>query len=179
MRSPFLGFAILASALNYSQWLQPLWVDKVEALIPSLLGFSLGTYTLVFSIMSGRLKGALRSVKSPHGADYLETINATFFHFIFIQVVTLTWAFLYQGTWLFDFFRLLSKSSAGAMYLFMSISYVGSFVGYFLMVYSVMLVVASALAVYRLALIRDPAETGNHQNASDRALPSAPPIAPE
>jgi hypothetical protein len=53
--SPFFGIAIIISALTYSKWIEPGWIDKAESLIPSLLGFSLGTYAILFSIMSGRL----------------------------------------------------------------------------------------------------------------------------
>lgn len=158
--SPFFGIAIVTTSLSYSNWLkpEPEWIDKVESLIPSLLGFSLGTYAILFSIIGNRLKGALRQVKAPHGVSYLESINATFFHFVFVQVVALMWTFLFQGTWLVDLVKVLKPyypplEEAG-IWLFRC----GSFVGFFLLVYSVLLTVAAALAVYRLALIRDPLE---------------------
>ncbi|MDX8436592.1 hypothetical protein RFN25_24510 [Mesorhizobium abyssinicae] len=158
--SPFFGLAVIFSGLNYSQWVDPSWIGKVEALIPSLLGFSLGTYVILFSIMSGRLKGALHQVKSPQGVSYLEAINATFFHFIFVQVLALTWAFLFQGTWLFDLVHVLKKPYPWTGDVFKVVSLAGSFVGCFLLVYSILLMIAAALAVYRLALIKDPGEGG-------------------
>lgn len=158
--SPFFGIAIIISAVNYSQWVQPAWIEKVESFIPSLLGFSLGTYAILFSIMTGRLKGALRQVNAPHGASYLEAINATFFHFIFVQVLSLMWAFLFQGTWLFDLARLSKQTYPWVEAVFHISSRIGSFIGCFLLVYSILLMIAAALAVYRLALIRDPSEGG-------------------
>ena len=159
--SPFFGIAIIISVLNYSQWIQPAWIEKVEALIPSLLGFSLGTYAILFSIMGGRLKSALRQVNSPHGVSYLEAINATFFHFIFVQVLALIWAFLFQGTWLFDIVQCFKSMRPWIEEAFFIVSRAGSFVGCFLLVYSILLMIAAALAVYRLALIKDPTENGN------------------
>lgn len=158
--SPFFGGGIVITGLSYSNWLKPEpdWIEKVESLIPSLLGFSLGTYAILFSIIGSRLKGALRQIKAPHGVSYLESINATFFHFIFVQVIALMWAFLFQGSWLVDLVRLLkphySWVEEAGVWAFRS----GSFAGFFLLVYSVLLTVAAALAVYRLALIRDPLE---------------------
>lgn len=157
--SPFFGIAILITSLNYSEWLNPSWPEKAESLIPSLLGFSLGTYAILFSIMSGRLKGALRAVHNNKGIPYLKSINATFFHFIFIQVIALLWSFLFSGTWLFDLFSLIEVYYPQTLLMFNVLSLVGSFIGYFLLIYSVLLMVAAAIGVYRLALIKDPAET--------------------
>ncbi|MGR9141468.1 hypothetical protein ACU8MP_03705 [Rhizobium leguminosarum] len=156
--SPFLGIAIIITSLSYSNWLTPNWVEKVETLIPSLLGFSLGTYAILFSIVGSRLKGALRKIQAPHGVSYLETINATFFHFIFVQVLSLMWAFLFQGSWLVDTVNYFKPAypwlEVSALWAFR----IGSFIGFFLLVYSILLTVAAALAVYRLALIKDPLE---------------------
>jgi hypothetical protein len=161
LASPFFGIAVIISALNYSQWTaQPAWIAKVEALIPSLLGFSLGTYAILFSIMSGRLKSALRHVSSPNGVSYLEAINATFFHFIFVQVFALVWSFLYQGTWLIDLVGLFKTNYPWLEAIYYLLSRAGSFTGCFLLMYSILLMIASALAVYRLAMIKDPSESG-------------------
>lgn len=158
LTSPFFGLALLITGLSYSQWLTPEWIDKAEALVPSLLGFSLGTYAILFGIMSGRLKGALRHVKSTDGISYLERINAIFFHFIFIQVICLIWAFMYQGRWLVDLASALSAHYEWIVVAYGGLVHVGSFVGCFLLVYSMLLMIAAALAIYRLALINDPAE---------------------
>lgn len=158
--SPFFGFAAIVTGLSYANWLKPEpdWIGKIESLIPSLLGFSLGTYAILFSIIGSRLKGALRQIKTPHGVSYLESINATFFHFIFVQVVALMWAFLFQGSWLVDSVKLLKPYYPPLEQVGIWAFRCGSFVGFFLLVYSVLLTVAAALAVYRLALIRDPME---------------------
>ncbi|MER8458538.1 hypothetical protein NKJ87_17745 [Mesorhizobium sp. M0027] len=108
--------------------------------------------------MTGRLKGALRQVNAPNGVSYLEAINATFFHFIFVQVLSLIWAFLFQGTWLFDLVRLFEKTCPSIEAVFHISSRIGSFIGCFLLVYSILLMIAAALAVYRLAMIKDPSE---------------------
>ncbi|MCV9960273.1 hypothetical protein OIU34_00020 [Pararhizobium sp. BT-229] len=156
--SPLFGIALIITCLSYSNWLTPNWTDKVETLIPSLLGFSLGTYAILFSIISTRLKGALRHLKTSDGVSYLESINATFFHFILVQVLSLTWATLFQGSWLVDALDYFKPSypwlEVVELWAFRS----GSFVGFLLLVYSILLTIAAALAVYRLALIKDPHE---------------------
>ncbi|RUY31707.1 hypothetical protein EN978_07165 [Mesorhizobium sp. M7A.F.Ca.US.001.04.1.1] len=158
LASPFFGLAVLITGLSYSLWVEPKWIEKAETLIPSLLGFSLGTYAIIFSIVGGRIKGALRQVSAPHGVSYLEAVNAVFFHYIFVQVVCLAWAFLYQGTWLYDLTRVLEVYVPSVKTVFLYASLTGSFIGCFLLVYSVLLMIAAALAVYRLALLKDPSE---------------------
>lgn len=45
-----------------------------------------------------------------------------------------------------------------ALIFFFILKNTGSFIGYLLLVYSILLVIAAALSVYRLALIKDPAD---------------------
>lgn len=149
---------MIVSALSYSIWLSPSWVDKVDSLIPSLLGFSLGTYAILFSLVSARLKGALRALKTDSGVSYLESINATFFHFIMVQVVTLVWATLFKGTWFFDALNLFGKETAWVSSIKWWGFRAGAFGGFLLLTYSILLTIAAALAVYRLAMIKDPKE---------------------
>ena len=156
--SPFFVLSIVIAALSYSNWLTPNWTEKVQSLIPNMLGFSLGTYAILFSIIGTRLKGALRALKAPHGVNYLESINATFFHFIFIQVLSLTWAVLFQGSWFVDVIRYFQPSYPWLDGAYRWAFRLGSFIGFFLLVYSLLLTIAAALAVYRLALIKDPQE---------------------
>ncbi|WP_187970072.1 hypothetical protein [Aquibium microcysteis] len=161
LQSPFFGLAILITAASYSLWLEPKWVAKAESLIPSLLGFSLGTYAIIFSIISGRLKQALRQVKASHGINYLEAINAIFFHYILVQVSCLVWTILYQSSFIYDLFVKISVYYNEAIVIFVYVKLAGSFIGCFLLVYSVILMIAAAMAVYRLAIIVDPSEQKN------------------
>ena len=156
--SPFFGVSVMVAALSYSSWQGPDWPGKVEALIPSLLGFSLGTYAILFSIVSSRLKGALRQTFARPGVNNLEALNAAFFHFIFVQVVTLIWATLYQATWLVDLINCFKVNRPWLSTAHVWAGQVGAFVGFLLLIYSISLMVAAAIAVYRLAMIKDEEE---------------------
>lgn len=108
--------------------------------------------------MTGRLKRALKAVKNQNGINYLEEINATFFHFIFVQILCLMWSFVFDATFLYDFFDYFSKYYNSSMELFRIAALTGSFIGYLLLVYSFLLILAAAIAVYRIASITDPAD---------------------
>lgn len=155
--SPLFLLSVAIAALDYNAWLHATWVQLSQALIPSLLGFSLGTYAILFSLLTGRLKVTLQKLETSPGVSFLAMVNATFFHFIFVQILALMWSFLYGGTALTDLARLLHSTWPEVAYVVGILSAIGSFVGFLLLVYSFMLILGSALAVYRLAGIREPA----------------------
>lgn len=155
--SPLFHVALLVSIASYGNWLlNDTWSTVTQSLIPNLLGFSLGTYAILFSLMTGRLKRALRAVKNDQQVSYLDEINATFLHFILVQVVALIWAFLYRGTALADVVNLIEPHWPFIAGLFIAAKAFGGGIGFVLLIYSVTLIVGAALSVYRLALIVDP-----------------------
>ncbi|WP_379921752.1 hypothetical protein [Erythrobacter sp. R86502] len=156
--SPLFVAAVLITAVSYRQWLAPEWTEAAYSLLPSLLGFSLGTYALLFSLITARVKGAMRAIKNDEAISLLEQVNATFFHYIFVQVVGLVWAFLFSGNLFFDVATWLRPQAELVWCAFSLMRTLGSFFGFLLMVYSVTLIVAAAMAIYRLALIADPIE---------------------
>lgn len=153
--SPFLHCGLLVAAVSYPIWLSGKWVDSVTTIIPSLLGFSLGTYALLFSLMSNRMKQALKHLRNRAGIPYLDEINATFFHFILIQTLALSWALLMRSSLLYD----VARAASASRLVMNAIDWgnrLAGFIGYSFLCYSLLLVIASSLAVYRLARIVDP-----------------------
>jgi hypothetical protein len=156
--SPLFLFSCAVTGLSYANWRDDGWSALSQSLIPSILGFSLGTYAILFSLITNRIKRALRAAQNTQGVSALEEINATFFHFILVQVIALIWAFLFRGSALVDFAHFASSRVPSAIAIFESVRIIGSALGFLLLIYSVTLIVAAALAVYRLALITDPGD---------------------
>lgn len=156
--SPLFFLSLVITAASYSQWWGEDWTDLSLSLLPSLLGFSLGTYAILFSLITARVKGAMRAVKDDREISALEQVNATFFHFIFVQVVSLLWAFSFKGTALFDLATYIAPLWPPALCIFQVARAVGAGIGFLLLIYSVSLMIGAALAIYRLALIADPSE---------------------
>jgi hypothetical protein len=155
--SPFFLLAAIITCISYATWIDAKWPSMSQGLIPNLLGFSLGTYAILFSIMTGRLKRALREKTNPKGVPYLFEMNATFFHFIFVQVLALLWALLFNGTLLYDV--AMGLGGKATLCVFNALRLIGSAAGFFLLVYAFLLTLAAALVVYRLAGIYDPNAT--------------------
>lgn len=156
--SPLFWIAAAITGISYSLWWTEAWVSVSQSLLPGLLGFSLGTYAILFSLITNRLKKTLRDLKITSGFSYLDMVNATFFHFIFVQVIALLWAFIFSGSALHDIFHLDIVQNWLSLDIFYVLQKTGSCIGFFLLIYSLTLVVGSALAVYRLAGIVDPSE---------------------
>lgn len=154
--SPLFLTSLVVTSLSYSNWLTQDWMESTKSLLPNLLGFSLGSYSIIFSLVTSRIKRAMKASLGSTGVSRLEEVNATFFHFIFVQVIALLWAFLYQGTAITDTVVYFSHSFPFGLKLLKVARIGGSFIGYLLLIYSFILVIGSALAVYRLALIVDP-----------------------
>jgi len=152
--SPFFILALAITGTSYNKWLSDDWVGTAQSLLPNLLGFSLGTYSILFSLLTGRIRRAMRAMVNERGVSRLEELNASFFHFIFVQVVALTWAFVYSGSAITDIVSLCPRLDADLIMTVLRIT--GSFIGYVLLVYSFLLIVGASVAVYRLAMINDP-----------------------
>jgi hypothetical protein len=73
-----------------------------------------------------------------------------------VQVSALIWAFLYQGTALFDLVQAIQPHWPYIAVVFAVLKALGGGLGFVLLIYSITLIVGAALAVYRLALIVDP-----------------------
>lgn len=155
--SPFLWLSLLFSTMSYQAWISGSWAASTLSIIPNLLGFSLGTYAMLFSLMSNRLKLTLRAIRNKRGIPYLNEINSTFLYFIFVQIVVLVWAFLYQQTVWFDLLNIFGLHHIANEPLFYIPAMVGGYLGTVALIYSFLLVVASSLSIYRLARIVDPA----------------------
>lgn len=153
--SPFLHAGILISGISYPAWQTIKWADSVTGIIPNLLGFSLGTYALLFSLMSTRMKQALKHLRNRNGTPYLDEINATFFHFILVQTLSLSWALVMKLSTVRDL-AVFCEAGPRVLEIISWGNYVAGFIGYTLLTYSLSLVIASSLAVYRLARIVDP-----------------------
>lgn len=156
--SPLFGASLLVTFASYHTWLQDDWVDSIQSVIPNLLGFSLGTYALLFSLISPNIRKALRNLRNSRDVRYLDEMNATFFHFLLVQTICFLWSFLYNQSTFYDIAKIISINFPSEINLFPLLETSGSFFGVLLLVYSVFLVAGSSLVVFRIARLVDPAE---------------------
>jgi len=140
--SPYVHLSILITALS-RVWMSDLaWVDDCIAVVPSILGFSLGAFAifLAFSdggflkIMTGRLGEA-----TEQNSLYIQ-ISGMFAHFMLAQTVALTFALIGRN---FD----TTGPSCNCLVL------IFSGIGYAAFIYSLLTVVASAFTLLHFASV--------------------------
>lgn len=88
--------ALLITGIAYPRWIGDNWPSDVLAVLPSVLGFSLGGYAMLLAFGDTRF---LKFLAGPgrNGTSYLNTVSASFVHFIVVQVGSLVGALSLSG----------------------------------------------------------------------------------
>lgn len=150
VQSPYVWSAIALTVLLYPAWSSPGWWADVISVMPNLLGFSLGGYALWLSIGDDSFKKIIVGVGSPGRASPYMQVNATFAHFIILQLAALIVAIIAKA-----FYFKLEESSP--LYFitqaegFQVACLVGYAVGYFLFIYALFTALAATLALFRIS----------------------------
>ena len=169
LTSPLVHISALIASTSYSVWSKGNWTELPLSLLPNLLGFSLGAYALIFSLANESLLAALNRTSADGSPPLLRMINATFLHFILVQTAAIIFALANKSSLAIDFVGWLPLHDEVAESIQRLLRLTAAAVGYWLTTYAVVLLVAAALAAYRLANMSGKA-------AALSALP--PPTAP-
>lgn len=117
------------------------WCVDAISIIPSILGFSLGGYAFLIGFGDEKFINIMRGKNNKDSISVYMHVNASFFHFILIQFLTLFWTVITKALNLTKIFPF-------------------DFVGIFLFVYSLLTIVSTAFCVLNLAdwfdLMKDP-----------------------
>jgi hypothetical protein len=135
--SPFLHFSLIISLLCWQVWKLPkppfIWYDMCASVLPNLLGFTLGGYAIFLAFgdqqFLRKIGGANESSKCKKSP--LLGVSATLFHFIVVQVVTLTIAII-ASSW---------EIKSGFL----------AWLGFTLFIYSIGTALAAGMAIFRLS----------------------------
>lgn len=166
--SPYVHCSIFVSVLVRSEWLTGDWTSAVLNTLPGLLGFALGGYAILlgFSDEGFRSRLAGRKTDSDPGPSPFILINATFVHFILIQILAIllavvagadsvasTFASILSAVCLNDFYDVLAATVR--------------FAGYTLFVYAWFLAAAVTMSIFRLSCTYDNVMTKIRNKKSD------------
>lgn len=143
VRSPYLHVAALLVLVTAPLWtgsVEPPWYDLTLAVVPSLLGFTLGGYAILLAFGDESFRQALSGPEPDGGASPFLVVNATFIHFILVQAVALLTALVFK-TW---------EIRTGLL----------AMGGCIVFVYAILTAVAAAFAVLNLANWFDKSKAG-------------------
>jgi hypothetical protein len=93
LSSVYLHLSILITLVCYNIWSKPEWWEVPLAVLPNVIGFSLGGYAMLLSFGSDKFQSLLSRVPVDQTNAFAE-LSASFVHFILIQLSALTTAFI-------------------------------------------------------------------------------------
>lgn len=146
VRSPYLHVAVLLLAITAHSWLSPGWWDTVVAVIPNLLGFTLGGFAIFIGFGDENFRRLMATVdeESSEPSPYLG-LCSTFVHFVVVQALALAVAVIAKGLWFYA--PWMDPVRPALPYL----NAVGGAIGYGLFLYALMSVLAAAMHLFRIA----------------------------
>lgn len=138
LRSTYFWVAILLTVLGPTLWMpiankSPEWIGLALDIIPSLLGFALGGMAIMLAFSSGKFLDAIRQKGKTN--SYFMKMIASFFHFTVVLCLSMVATFIVRLP-VFDF----AKPALSAL-------------GFFLSVYGILLVLATAASIWHTARI--------------------------
>ncbi|HFG6924744.1 hypothetical protein [Acinetobacter baumannii] len=164
--SSYFWASVLITILCFSFWSKDSdWFGIPLSGLPSLLGFALGGYGVWLSVGNPKLKQllSLSYDKENIYSDFL-VVNATFVHFIILQVIS------------FIYLLILKSNSLGFLLKYVRVKYPMIFTpcteilisflklivngaGFLIFIYSIIAMLAATLAIFNIAIMTDEINT--------------------
>jgi hypothetical protein len=159
LNSWYFWVAAFLSALSYESIFDFAWVDIALSVMPSLTGFTIAAFAIIFAILDAEL---LKKLMVPDGKGHspISTIASSIGHAVFIQVTALILAIAFKASdlnGLLNFVEQLIRCNNYSPDVFLK--FVGlttnfvSGIGLLFTFYGVILVLAAILSIVRMQLI--------------------------
>lgn len=147
LRSPYLRVALVVLVLTVPFWARGEWWEQVIAVIPSLLGFTLGGFAMFLGFGDEKFRALLAEPDEddPDAPSLFVGLCATFVHFILVQGLALGFAVVAKA-WAFTVAWPTPLDIVVAC-----LSFLGSAIGYGLFLYAVASMMAATMYVFRVA----------------------------
>lgn len=155
IKSPYFHLSIILTAISYGTWTGCNWFELPISVLPSIIGFSLGGYAIWLALGDEKFKAAISGKTSNGKESPFIIVNATFVHFISLQILALVFALTAKS---FPIFNIsISWQQAFVDFgpwlceLLIAIKYIGSMLGYLLFIYAILSALAATMAIFRIA----------------------------
>lgn len=138
LTSPYLAISVVLTLLCSPYWTKDVkWAQHTIDIVPGLLGFSIGAFAIILAFSSKRVISIIAEDGSP--TSLLMQTAAMFVHFIIFQTAALIFA----------------VTSLAFSFL--------SAVGFFLLVYSLLMAIATCFALFNLAQLYNASSPNDEQ----------------
>jgi hypothetical protein len=133
--SPYFHLSIIISLICYPIWSTDhegwAWFNLCISVMPNLIGFTLGGYAMLLAFGNEKFRSLLAGSDDSGDASPFMKVNATFIHFILMQILSLLIA-LIELAW---------SIKVGVF----------AFIGFTIFLYALLTGIAAAFAILRLA----------------------------
>lgn len=156
-RSSYVWIAVILSLLSISTADSAGWVNITLSAMPSLTGFTVAAFALIFVVLDREMLKLLIS-PSKSGVSPILEVASKICHGVIVQVLAIIMSALYQSVSFSYIFKNVSIFECDVIYSAIIIAgewgrFAISFVGMFLTYYGFLMVVAVILSVFRLLKI--------------------------
>lgn len=160
--SPYLHISLLLTILTYSYWSDNEWWAQSLAVLPTLMGFTIGGFTIFLGLGSANFHSIM--VRTNEGelidkSPYMIIIGS-FVHFVLVQMLAIITAVLANAASYTPIPNFISADINKALVVIIGVW------GYGLFIYSLLLTTSVCFAIYRMSAIY--AATLNNQEQSKK-----------
>ena len=153
--SPYFHASILITFISSGTWMSEVWAETPISVLPNIIGFSLGGYAIWLALGDDKFRAAI-SGKSSTGEDSpFIKVNATFVHFIALQILALIVALIAKSKPIdnspLSLQSFLLNAAPWLNSFSNTIGSVGSFIGYMLFIYAILSALAAVMAIFKIA----------------------------
>ncbi|WP_188526621.1 hypothetical protein [Sinisalibacter lacisalsi] len=158
-KSSYFWIAVILTLLSYRSIPRFEWSDKALSVMPSLTGFTIAAFAIIFAILNQEMLEKLMALDDK-GRSPIAAIAASIGHAVFIQVSALIFSigseFIDLSTGVDVLARWMKSLECSPEFLFSAVDWLSfslSAVGIFLTYYGVLLVLAAILSIVRMQLL--------------------------
>ncbi|WNJ95568.1 hypothetical protein RND59_00140 [Vibrio ruber] len=153
--SPYMHASLFITLISSGIWLEYDWVKIPISVLPNIIGFSLGGYAIWLALGDDKFRASISGKTKDGGESPFIVVNATFVHFIVLQILALIAALIGKSQPIYNsplFIQRFLLDLAPWLYdVSQVISIACSFIGYFLFIYAIFSALAATMAIFRIA----------------------------
>ncbi|MEZ9665623.1 hypothetical protein AB4275_19230 [Vibrio cyclitrophicus] len=154
--SPYAHISFIITMLSSGIWFDATvsWYDKPIGVLPNVIGFSLGGYAIWLALGDDKFRAAI-SIPKADSASPFAVVNATFVHFISLQIFALVWALVASSKPIYNspliIQHWLLEIAPSLMEFSIILRHAGAFIGYFLFIYAILSALAATMAIFKIS----------------------------
>ena len=144
LKSPYLHISVALIVITSHYWIFGKWWEQPLAIIPNLLGFSLGGLALFVGFSEKEFQSLLATTKKDEKVSMLLGVCSKYIHFIVVQVLSLFAAIIGKSLdFSYDWPPGLGIVVSGGTILF-------SGIWYLMFLYAISSMLAAAMSIFRV-----------------------------